>query len=90
MKEQLVIRFTDNHIRYQAEVKTFDLEGKTMYDVYYSLIPYVHPPRKVQVYAGSGNGPAVFWRQRITSREEELLPQEFVQAVGRAIELAEK
>ena len=90
MKEQFIIRFTDNHIRYQAEVKAFDLDGNKVYDVYYSLVPYVHPPRKVQVYAGSGKGPVVYWRQRIIDKEVELLPQQFVEAIGYAIEQAEK
>jgi hypothetical protein len=86
VKEQFIIRFKDQRFRYQAEVKPFDLEGKTIYDVYYSLVPYVHPARRVQVYAGSGHGPVVYWRQRITDKEDELLPQEFIEAVGSAIE----
>lgn len=86
MKEQFIIRFKDGKFRYQAEVKVFNLDGKMIYDVHYSLIPYVHPARRVQVYSGSGHGPVVYWRQRITHKEEELLPQEFIEAIGYAIE----
>jgi hypothetical protein len=86
VKEQFIIRFRDQKFRYQAEVKPFSLDGKTIYEVYYSLVPYVHPARKVQVYPGSGHGRSVYWRQRITNQEDELLPQEFIEAIGSAIE----
>ena len=90
MKDQFIIRFKDQKFRYQAEVRAFDLDGKEIYDVYYSIIPFVHPARRVQVYSGSGHGAITYWRQRITNREDELLPQEFVEAVGYAIERAQQ
>ncbi|HZK65699.1 MAG TPA: hypothetical protein VFC34_16275 [Puia sp.] len=90
MKEQFIIRFKDQQFKYQADVKAFEIDGNTVYDVYYSLVPYVHPARKVQVYAGSGKGPVVYWRQRITHKEEELLPGSFIEAVGNAIGQSEK
>jgi hypothetical protein len=86
VKEQFIIQFKDHKFRYQAEVKPFNLDGKMIYDVYYSLIPYVHPARRVQIYPGTGHGSVVYWRQRITDKEDELLPQEFIEAVGYAIE----
>jgi len=86
VKEQFIIRFRDQKFRYQADVKTFSIDEKTIYDVHYSLVPYVHPARRVQVYSGSGHGPVVYWRQRITNQEDELLPQEFIEAIGYAIE----
>ena len=90
MKEQFIIRFTDSDIRYQAEVKAFDRDGEIVYDVYYTLVPYVHPAKRVQVYAGSGSGPVFYWRQRVISKDEELLSKEFIEAIGFAIEQAEK
>ena len=86
MKEQFIIRFIDNHVRYQAEVKAFEMDEIMIYHVYYSIAPHAYPVRIVQVYPGSGAGKGIYWRQRITRKEEELLPQEFVEAVGRAIE----
>jgi hypothetical protein len=86
MKEQFTIRFRDGQFRYQAEVGAFELDGKVIYDVFYSLVPYVHPARRVQVYAGSGHGSGVYWRQRITHKEDELLPAAFIESVGAAIE----
>lgn len=86
MKEQFIIRFRDQKFRYQAEIKAFNLDKKIIYDVFYSLVPYVHPARRVQVYSGLGHGPEVYWRQRITNKEDELLPQEFIEAIGYAIE----
>jgi hypothetical protein len=86
VKDQFTIRFRDQKFRYLAEVKAFNLDGKMIYDVSYSLVPYVHPARRVQVYSGSGHGPEVYWRQRITNKEDELLPQEFIEAIGNAIE----
>jgi hypothetical protein len=88
VKEQFIIRFRDQKFRYQADVKSFSLDGKMVYEVYYSLVPYVHPARKVQVYPGSGHGHFVYWRQRITNQEDELLPQAFIEAIGGAIEKA--
>ena len=88
MKEQFTIQFKDQKFRYQAEVTALNLDGKIIYEVYYSLVPYVHPARRVQVYSGSGHGPVVYWRQRITNKEEELLPRAFIEAVGFAIEQA--
>jgi hypothetical protein len=85
VKEQFIIRFKDQKFRYQAEVKPFLLDGKIIYDVYYSIIPYVHPARRVQIYSGTGSGSAVYWRQRITDKEDELLPQQFIEAIGDAI-----
>ena len=57
-----------------------------IYHVYYSIAPNAYPVRRVQIYPGSGAGKAIYWRQRITDKEEELLPQEFIEAAGRAIE----
>ena len=86
MKEQFIIKFKDKKFNYQAEVKAFDLDGKMIFDVYYSIIPYVHPARRVQIYSGSGHGPVIYWRQRVTKKEDELLPKDFIEAVGYAIE----
>lgn len=52
------------------------------------IVINVHPARRVQVYSGSGHGPVTYWRQRITDKEEELIPQEFIEAIGFAIEQA--
>jgi hypothetical protein len=57
-----------------------------IYHIYYSIAPHVYPVRSIQIYPGSGAGKAIYWRQRITDKEEELLPPEFVEAAGRAIE----
>lgn len=89
MKEQFIIKFKDKKFNYQAEVKAFDMKGKMVFDVYYSLVPYLHPSKRVQVYPGSGVGPVVYWRQRITGKDNELLPVEFIEAVGYAIEQAD-
>ena len=86
VKEQFIICFIDNGVRYQAEVKAFDMDDIMIYHVYYSIAPNVYPVRSVQIYPGSAGGKGIYWRQRITDKEEELLPPEFVEAAGRAIE----
>ncbi len=76
-------------LHYQAEVKCFTLDGVGIYDVYYSLRPKPVPALRVQLYAGKGNGPVKYWRQRITGPDDELLEPAFVEAMGYAIDQAE-
>ena len=89
MKEQFIIYFKDEEDQYQAEVKAFELDNSMVYDVYYSLVPHVYLVRRMQIYAAVGNGSFTHWRQRITNKDEKPLPEEFVEAIGSAIENAQ-
>lgn len=86
MNEQFIIFFKDEGEQYQAEVKAFEMNNSMVYDVYYCLVPRVYLARRMQIYAGVGNGSSTHWRQRITNKDEERLPEEFVGAIGSAIE----
>jgi hypothetical protein len=88
MQPQFIIYFNSEGQLFQAEVKAFDLEGSIVYDVYYSLYPDVQGARRVQVYAGKGIGQNIYWRQRITSANDQRMPVEFIEAIGQGIEQA--
>lgn len=88
MKPQLIIYFKSGGQLFQAEVKAFDLEGSIVYDVYYSVYPDVQGARRVQVYAGKGTGQNIYWRQRMTSANDQRMPAKFIEAIGQGIEQA--
>jgi hypothetical protein len=85
MQPQFIIYFSNNSILYHAEVKAFDVEENIVYDVYYSVHPEVYPVKRIQMYAGRGKGSGIYWRQRLTRIDEEQMPSEFIEAVGKGI-----
>jgi hypothetical protein len=87
---QFVIRFNFLGKLYKAEVKAFNFEGTAIYDVYYSLSDQLYPVEIIQIYRGSVPGQKkVYWRQRMTGSGTIAKDPDFINAIGRSIELEE-
>jgi hypothetical protein len=87
---QFVIRFSFSGILYKAEVKAYNFEGVSVYDVYFSLNKQLFPVEIIQIYRGSVPGQQkVYWRQRIEGSGTIVKDPDFILAIGRSIELEE-
>lgn len=87
---QFNIHFSYSGFLYKAEIKSYDLEGTFIYDVYYSPVDKMNPVEIIQIYRGSVPGQQkVYWRQRIAGTETAVKDPDFINAIGRSIELEE-
>ena len=90
MHYQFNIRFTFLGILYKAEVKAYNFEGTVLYDVYYSLSDQLFPVDIIQIYRGSVPGrQKVYWRQRMAESATNLKDPDFINKIGKSIELDE-
>ena len=87
MKLQFIIKFIVDNQRYQAEVKVFELEGYREYDIYVTTDPYSALVIPVRIHKGSGKGGKGYWRQRVSKSNAILLDAEFIQIIGKEIEI---
>ena len=82
---QFLIEFTFNGFEYSAEVKAMPFEGRTIFEVYYSLTPITGPAIHTILFSSKGaNG--MHWRQRIGKKNTILESPDFIKAIGEAIE----
>ena len=87
---QFIIRFSFAGILYKAEVKAYNFESTSVYEVYYSLHDELFPVHLIQIYRGSVPGQnKVYWRQRMSEAATDLKDPDFIQVIGRSIELEE-
>ena len=75
---------------YKAEVKAFNFEEIAIYNIYYSLSDQLYPVEIIQIYRGSIPGQQkVYWRQRIAESGTIIKDPDFINAIGKSIELEE-
>ena len=90
MHYQFNIRFAFSGFLYKAEVKAYNFEETVLYDVYYSLSDQLFPIDIIQIYRGSVPvRQKVYWRQRMTEPATNLKDPDFINKIGKSIELEE-
>jgi hypothetical protein len=82
---QFTIKFTFKDLEYSAEVKAIPFEGRTKFDVYYSLTPLTGPAVHTIIFSSKGTK-GMYWRQQVGKKNTILESPAFINAIGEAIE----
>ncbi len=87
MRLQFAIQFHFDEFTYFADVNVYPFEDRFIYDVSYQLLPIEGMINSIEIIKSIGCTDRTYWRQRVNNACIQLETVEFIETVGKAIEL---
>ena len=89
MGPKFTILFTYMDFLFIAEIRKQLVDRVPVYDVFYALAANPDSVEEMEIYRGSAPDHGIYWRQRLSRRETELVDTDLVEIIGRAIKIQE-
>ena len=89
MGPKFTILFTYMDFLFIAEIRKQLVDRVPVYDVFYALAANPDSVEELEIYRGSAPDHGIYWRQRLSRRETELVDTDLVEIIGRAIKIQE-
>ena len=89
MGSNFTILFTYMDFLFIGEISRQQLDRVPVYDVRYALAANPEPIGAFEIYRGSASNHCIYWRQRYSQWDTELIDPDLVEIIGRAIKIQE-